>query len=194
MAGDFLSARTKAKAKLLNELRLVLEKEHQRKFTDHEVAEVANFLQLMADMTVRQFLNESKWKDRLKEHPEGYKFEPEGYTCRLCRQGASKVGTWFDRYGLKCMHCQKAVEAGLIPGELTDFSDGYYTDGDLERLFNVDRKTLTSWIKNGVIRARVIPWFDDPSKNYKRLFLLTENADFSLKKKCLNLTKSLQRK
>ena len=191
MRSKSLFNRTKPSEVLLKRLKMGLESEHQREFTDEEVDEVARFLYLFADIAVRQLLDEEEWKSELVGQPDGFAFEPEGYTCRLCGGGSSKIGMWYDQYGLKCMHCQKAVEAGLIPGELTGHRDDYYSDWDLSYLFNVDPKTLKAWISEGVIKARTIPWFNEPSKNYKRLFLVEVNEKFLPPKKLLEIGQTL---
>jgi len=185
---DFTFNRTRPSAATLKKIKLKLEEIHHREISESEANKVSDFLYLMADMSVGQLLKEEKWKSKLKDFPKGYAFETKGYTCRLCWDGGSDVGMWYDQYGLKCMHCQKAVESGLLPGELTGDHEGYYTDYDLKSLFNVDGKTLTRWLKGGIIKARNIPRFDNPGYRYKRLFLMIDNKAFLPPKEMLKFS------
>lgn len=163
----------------------------RRDFSDKEVLEVAELMYKLARLSLDLVLDEEEWKAKLDNHPKGYVFEPKGYSYRLC-QGGSEVGMWYDKYGLKCMHCQKAVESGLIPGELTNDHESFYTDYDLKSFFNVHGKALTQWIRKGIIKARIIPHFDSPRSKYLRLFLIADNYGFLPQKEMLRFWDTME--
>ena len=182
---DFKGNEFTIPAARLKEIKLGLEKEHGRDFTPKEVSDVAELMYKLARLALDQVMDEAEWKQKLEGNPKGYAFEPKGYSCRLCNLGGSDVGMWYDKYGLKCMHCQKAVESGLIPGELTGDHESFYTDYDLKSFFNVQGKALTQWINKKIIKPRIISRFGDPSAKHLRIFLIADNYGFLPQKEML---------
>lgn len=67
------------------------------------------FVSLMTSILVDHALEETRRSEKLKEFPKGYPFDKKGYSCVICGYPASGDNSWYDRHGLKCMCCQKAV-------------------------------------------------------------------------------------
>lgn len=182
-----LKENAKPSAKVLKMLKKTLEQNENRAFSDEEVYEVAEFMYKFSRMAIELVSDERDWKNKLKEFPNGYEFKEKGYQCRLCG-GGGEEGMWYDKYGLKCLHCQKAVESGLIPGELTGDAESFYSELDLEYYFNVNSKHRTVWMNKGIIKARDISFYNDISKRYKRLFLMSDNVGFLPPKEMLRFS------
>ncbi len=172
----------------LAKIKAILEKANGRELSDEQVLETYEFVCKLAEIAVDQATKDAEWEAKLDKNPGGYAFELKGYTCRLCGDGGSDDGMWYDRFGLKCMHCQKAVESGLIPGKLTGDRESFYTDYDLEHFFNVGSKALTLWLRHGIIKARIIPRAGKPSVKHKRVFLMIDNVGFLPPKEMLRFS------
>ncbi|WP_413318072.1 helix-turn-helix domain-containing protein [Mucilaginibacter sp. Mucisp84] len=150
-------------------------KEHGTDITENQAEEVLDFLYRIANLAVEQVLTTAERDNRLKEEPNGYLFEDKGYTCQICRRSAE--GGWYDHSGLRCGICQQAILDGIIPSNICGHEELYYSENELSREFNLNGKTLTSWIGRGIIKERTIPLKNRKGKHY-RLFLLKDNEGF----------------
>lgn len=153
--------------------------------TEEQVHGVLHFMRRLAQMQVDHFLAEADWDAKLKEFPAGYHFKETGYCCRTCGHGASGENSWYDKFGLKCMACQKAVDAKIIPGELNRDKELFYSEAELSIYFNVSGKPLRDWIKKGIIKCRVIPGLTGGT-HYK-VFLMRDNKGFLPPKEMLHI-------
>ena len=114
-------------------------------------------------------LNE-QWM-RLKDSPKGF-HPPEGqYTCRICERGISAEETWYDKNGYKCMTCQRAVDEQIIPADVDEHD--WYSLRDLKRYHDVQTRTAFKLIREGKLKARIIP--DADGSAYFYMFLVAEN-------------------
>lgn len=164
-------------------------KKHGTVITEEEAVKVLEFMDKMARLAIDQYTKEAEWKTKLRDFPEGYVFEISGYGCRIC--GGSTKGGWYDRFGLKCGLCQKAINQGIIPGEITSDKTLYYTEYEIDRDFSLTGKALTQWLRQGIIRARTITGENGKSKHY-RIFLLDDNAGFLPPKAMLECHESVE--
>ncbi len=92
----------------------------------------------------------------LKESPKGFHLDRNGYTCPICRSSASEENSWYDQYGLKCMSCQKAINKKIIPESVAKNKESWYSKYDLEMYFNIKGVVLNKYIKQGILRDRVL--------------------------------------
>ncbi len=126
---------------------------------------------------------EKEREERLKEHPEGFAVERRGGTCNLC--GHSNYGQeedyWYDKWGIKCLVCQKAIDKKEIPGSLLKFKDGWYSAWDMQSRFNLKTVTLRKWVKEGILKARTITKYGQGV--HAQVFLIKDNKDFLPPKK-----------
>lgn len=126
---------------------------------------------------------EQEREERLKEHPEGFAIERRGGTCNLC--GHSNYGQeedyWYDKWGIKCLVCQKAIDRKEVPGSLLKFKDSWYSDWELKSRFNVKTPTIRKWTKDGVLKARIISHYGKGT--WAQVYLLKDNKDFLPPKK-----------
>jgi len=127
------------------------------------------------------FQKEEEYRQRkLEKFPKGFHLSGKGYTCAICRDSCSDEETWYDKYGVKCVECQRAIDRGEIPAVCAEDTDTWYSCWDMQSDFNIRRATLRRWIKEDLIKARTV-------KREKRedalLFLIEENKDFLPPKK-----------
>ena len=162
---------------------------HGNPITEEDAGKVLDFMDKMVRLAMDQYHREAKWEAELQDHPEGFVFDESGYGCRICGSG-TKEG-WYDRFGLKCQLCQKAVDQGIIPGEVTRDATLYYNEYELERDFNLAGKALTEWLRQGILKARTITGSNGRSRHY-RIFLLEDNAAFLPPKAMLECHESVE--
>jgi len=134
------------------------------------------FLKLMAQIVTEIVLKEVEDEGKLERFPDGFHYE-EKKACVICSRVVSGKQSWFDKHGLKCIPCQRALESGIIPYEAAQSKDSFYTAIELELDFGLRGKMLKLWKKDGTIRSRIIPNLDGKG-TYFDLFLLSDNEKF----------------
>ena len=134
-----------------------------------EVAEqMVGFYTLLAEGE----MEERQRRDKLKDKPKGFSLPGEGRTCPLCGIHADE-DLWYDKWGMKCMDCQDALDKKIIPGYIFRDSDGekHITDHTISWKLDVHGLTIRKLVRQGKLKARVIP------KSGAMVFLKKENPD-----------------
>ncbi len=152
-------------------------KKEGKEVTDEQAEKVLDFLYLLAPLALNITLREAKWEQKLQRHPNGFAVVGKKYPCGLCGQGRDADQMWYDRFGLKCIACQQALEKGIIPGEIVSDDTLFYSEYDLKHYFRLEGKALREWIKKGLLKPRIIPNADGKGKHY-RVFLTGDHAGF----------------
>ena len=62
----------------------------------------------------------------MKDNPRGFHLEGIGYTCFICRNSISNEETWYDKWGIKCSTCQKAIDKKIIPASVAKNENSWY--------------------------------------------------------------------
>jgi hypothetical protein len=125
---------------------------------------------------------ENARQERLKEEPDG--FAVEGYggsSCSLCSQYNQDGDFWYDKWGVKCLVCQRAIEKKEIPGSLLKFRDSWYSNFDIQNRFNLKSPTIQKWVRQGILKARIISRYGKGT--WAQVFLIKDNKDFLPPKK-----------
>lgn len=156
--------------------RFCLTHEEGRKFADEKRG-----LEQMAKFAEEWGEKQKALAERLEANPNGFILEGVGRNCAICGKGSGEDGSWYDKYGLKCLVCQKAIDTGEIPASLAKDEDNWYDRYDLERAFNLDRHALRRWVKEGIIKSRIVSRYGKGV--HTELFLLEDNKDFLPPKK-----------
>lgn len=169
----------------IQEFKDILEKKKGQEVSWEEASEGAYNLSNLVKVLYDQAVIEHKRKLKLKDNPKGFHIEGIGYTCRICRDSISNEETWYDKYGIKCLLCQKAIDKKIIPASVAKNEDSWYSKYDLEHCFNIDRYALNRFIKQGILKPRIVP--DEAGRPHTSLFLIEDNKDTLPPKK---LTKS----
>jgi hypothetical protein len=139
------------------ELRKMLEKEQGREISDQELFEAEHWLTSYAELMLDLGIKEVKRQDKLKENPKGFHLEGEGYSCFICRTTVSNEQTWYDKYGIKCLTCQSAINKKIIPATVASDKDSWYSINDLEHSFFITRYGVKKLVKDGLLKPRTIP-------------------------------------
>ncbi len=159
----------------IQEMKDVLEKEHGREFTWEEATEAAYNMRQLVEVMYDFMIEDQRRKKKLEESPKGFHLDGIGYTCFICGYSASQEDSWYDKYGIKCMTCQRAIDRKQIPALLSKNKDSWYSRWEIERAFNVKGPTLTSWIKKGILKARTV--INENKRIHAQLFLIKDNKD-----------------
>lgn len=169
--------------KRIQEMKDLIEKKEGKEITWEEATDSAYRLAGLAEICFEHAKKELGWKKKLEEFPKGFLLEG-GYSCIICRQGGDHCGgIWHDKYGHKCMICQKSINRKEIPASVATKEDSWYSAYDLESYFNIKGPTLRSWVKKGILKPRIITY--DGKGEHMQIFLIKDNKDTLPPKKML---------
>lgn len=168
----------------IQEMKDLLEKEHDREFTWEEASDAAYRLIGLAEICSDSWKEDCRRKQELKESPKGFQLDGVGYTCAICHNGTRAGENWYDKWGIKCLTCQKAIDKKIIPGSCAKNENSWYSKYDLESRFNINHHTLKKFLKLGYLRARLVR--SDSGKVHAYLFLIKDNKDILPPKKLTN--------
>ena len=96
---------------------------------------------------------------RLETEPKGFAMAGDGRNCSLCGRGVYEGDGWYDKWGFKCMGCQKAADKRIVPGSMRgDWEHKKcITDPTLSYTTGLHIQTIRKLIRQGKIRVRRIP-------------------------------------
>lgn len=159
----------------IQEMKDILEKKEGREFSWAEASEAAYNLAGLAEICFEHYKKECEWKKKLEESPKGFLLEGS-YSCIICGQGGTyNGGIWHDKFGHKCMICQKAVDRKEVPASVATKKESWYSKYDIESRFNIKGPALRSWIKQGILKPRIIT--RDGKGSHMEVFLIKDNKD-----------------
>jgi len=172
----------------LKEFKDIFEKEHNHKFkNDEEALDAANnllgFFEILYDVAKQDYFR----KEKLKDHPKGFPIDDDGtYTCFICCTSITTANGWYDKYGLKCLDCQRATDEGVLPPIVFDDRNSWFSMWKLESEFKLHSATIRKMVRKGELKARIV--LSDGGKPHYYVFLINENIEF-LKKLNTNIKK-----
>ncbi len=158
--------------KEIQEIKATLEKQHGREFSEEEARDALWDLRRLAHIMYEAFSEDMRRKELLTQNPKGFHLE-EGGTCKVCDNYATKENSWFDKNGVKCMQCQRAIDEKTIPTSVIEKKDSWYSRRDLEHYFNIKGADLSRYIKHSILKDRIIK--GETKKVHLQLFLIKDN-------------------
>ena len=167
--------------KTIKKFKELLEKRTGKEVSWREAEEGANNLAGFANLLYKQANIEHRWELKLKDNPKGFHLEGNGYTCAICRKSVSNEETWYDKWGIKCLICQKAIDKRIIPGSGAKNDNAWYSEYDLNDRFSINKHTMRRFVKEGILKPRIVP--SDSGKPYVYLFLIKDNKGILPSKK-----------
>ena len=136
----------------------LFEKEGITYDTEAEYREAAYNIVNLCDLALQVAMEEKGREKRLEKEPKGFSFKGEGRMCSLCKRGVSE-DMWYDKWGMKCMDCQDALNKKIVPGYV--FKDRDHeksvTDTTLSYKTGVNVRTIRKLVRSGDIKARILP-------------------------------------
>jgi hypothetical protein len=161
--------------KQIKEFQEIHKKEYGEDISKEEAYESAHnllgFVKTLYDIDLKDKQRQLK----LKKHPKGFHIEGNGYSCFICGNSISNEETWYDKWGIKCLTCQKAIDKKVIPASIAKNKDSWYSKYDLESRFNINHHAIKSFIKEGILKPRIIR--HDSNRPHVYLFLIKDNKD-----------------
>jgi hypothetical protein len=168
----------------IQEFKDIFEKETGKEISWEEATESAHNLLGLAEILYKQGMKEIKRKEKLKDNPKGFHIEGEGYTCCICRRSISNKETWYDKYGIKCLICQKAIDKKVIPGYVAKNEDSWYSTFELDYYFNIKYQTVNKLVRDGILKPRIIT--NENGNLHAYVFIIKENKDVLPPKKLVD--------
>lgn len=161
--------------KYLSEYKRIMKKEYNYEPDDKEAREGANNLLNFFDLLYGVAKEEYLRTQRLKKEPKGFHLE-EGkfYNCLICRDTISGQQTWWDKGGVKCLNCQRAVNKKIIPRNLGKKRDTWYDSWDLKSKFGIHPSSIKKLVREGKLKSRTIT--NEVGGNHLQVFLTKENT------------------
>ena len=139
--------------KAIEEFKAIWKKEYDTELSDEEAQKYSHdlmqFTKCLFDMSVK----EMKREDRLKKEPKGFSLDGVGYTCSICSGSTRRDESWYDKYGIKCLTCQKGINKKQIPASMAKNEEAWYSTYDLESRFNLKSPTIRKWLKSRHIKV-----------------------------------------
>lgn len=158
--------------KELDEFIEISKKEGHKYETREDARQSANNLDRFVDVLIEIDQKEKECERRLEKEPSGFAIPAKGHNRPLCGHCLFDVNMWYDKWGLKCMNCQKALNKRIIPGYV--FRDYQHEksviDSTLSWKTNLHIQTIRKLARQGKLKARLIP-------NGPYLFLRKENPN-----------------
>jgi hypothetical protein len=168
--------------KQISEIKAALEKQHGREFTEKEAIQAVWDIRHLANIGYDMIEEDVRREKLLKKNPKGMHWD-EGGNCQVCGDGTTAENSWFDKNGLHCMLCSKAIRAKKISGAIGKKKDSWYSKIELESYFNIKGADLTKYLKTGVLINRFVE--GATRKKHFQLFLIKDNKDFLPPKRLL---------
>jgi hypothetical protein len=164
--------------KSLEGCKKIFEDKSGREWSDEEVRDAAErltrFYSILFDIYKEEKLKEKK----LEEFPNGYHLEDRDgqYHCRICHRYIKGKDTRYDKYGLKCMDCQRNIDNGVIPGEICKDDSLWFKGWQLKSDLGIHPQTAKKLVRGGKLKVRELK--DEDERTYFRVYLVRENKEF----------------
>lgn len=152
-----------------------IEKESEKEISWEDASEGAYNMMRFTEVIYDYAIRENERKLKLKKNPKGFHLEGNGYSCSICGGIISNEETWYDTLGIKCLVCQKAIDKRIIPGSVAKKEYSWYSKYDLESSFNINSHVMKKFIKEGILKPRIVP--NSAGKPHVYLFLIKDNKD-----------------
>lgn len=158
----------------LDEFKRIFKEDYGKEYTDAEAREAASNLLDFFELLIKMAREDDDRIQKLKEFPRGYSLPGEGRNCPVCGR-MTMEDMWYDKWGFKCMTCQKALEKHVYPGKICkDWEHKtWFSTSDLQYKAGLKYPTIAKYVRNGQLKPRVIQ--DAEGRTQAMIFLDKEN-------------------
>ena len=158
--------------KSIKEFQKIFKKEYGKEISYKKAAESGERLVGLFKILYDCEIKDSQRKEKLKEFPNGYSLmDSSFYNCGICHSHIKDEQLWYDKWGIKCLACQNAVNKKIVPGEICHNNKLWYATWEFESYFKLKSLTVRKLERQGILNARTIP-----NTGFK-VFLIKENTD-----------------
>jgi len=158
------------------EFKKLFQEKSDREITDAEAYEGAHNLVGFFEVLLECEQRDRQRQRRLKKEPEGFTLDDGEYTCSICHQQQAKGEIWYDKFGITCALCRKAVQTGAVPAFACEQRNSWYPMWQLEDKFGIKHPTARKLVREGKLKARIV--LAENGKPYEYIFLKKENPEF----------------
>lgn len=164
----------------IQELKDLIEKKEGKEVAWSEAEEaghnLVNLVQLLLEV------GEKDWRrqKRLEKESKGFHLEGGPYNCRVCYAHISDEETWYDKNGIKCLNCQRALNKKVISQKVCKDRDSWYAMWELNSKFGIKTQTALKKIREGELKPRIIK--DESGKPHYYIFLKKDNLELKVVK------------
>jgi len=133
--------------KSIDEFKEIYKKEYGKELNDQEAYESATNLMGFVEVLYQCAVKDNQRKRQLKKEPEGFHLTDGIYNCSVCHAQVSGETSWYDKWSIKCLLCQKAIKEGLVPSFVCKDRDSWYAIWELERKFGIKHQTAKKMVR-----------------------------------------------
>lgn len=132
---------------------------------------LVSFIEILHEGAMEQM----EWDKRLEKEPKGFAIPSSGRTCSLCKRNVQGE-VWWDKWGMKCLDCQAALDKKIIPGYVFTDRDNerHITGSELHWRFGIHPKTIQRLVRSGELKPRVVK---SKTSTATLIFLKRENIN-----------------
>lgn len=146
-----------------------VESEKRAKYDSHNVVQLAR---LSAEVHGQENIR----KKRLIKEPKGFAIpDGETYSCHICFTSINSSNGWYDKYGFKCLDCQRATDEGILSPEVFEDRDSWYSDWHIESEFHIPDQTIKKLVREEKLKPRIVT--DSNGRHHGYVFMALENND-----------------
>ena len=157
----------------IEEFQDIYEKEFGKKLPYKEAERSAYALARYAELIFESYLKQKEKDKKLEENPRGFHLEDGIYNCLICHDQITGKDSWYDKYGPKCLLCQKALDKKIIPGYVCRNKDKWYAMWELEHHFDIKSPTARKLVRQDKLKARKV--LNNNGSIHCYLFLIKDN-------------------
>ncbi|HSW88911.1 MAG TPA: hypothetical protein VLG12_07145 [Candidatus Saccharimonadales bacterium] len=133
----------------------------------------SNNLVQLARVSGKVQREENARKRRLEKEPKGF---PISFgSCHICNTGLEYTSGWYDKYGFKCLNCQRATDSGILPPEVFEEENSWYNSWHIESEFHIPAPTIKKLVKQRILKPRIVK--SDSGRDHAYVFMALENND-----------------
>ncbi|MFA5877915.1 MAG: hypothetical protein WC845_00940 [Candidatus Staskawiczbacteria bacterium] len=159
----------------IDDFKEIFKKEYGKELTDAEAYESAHnllgFVQVLYDIHRK----EVQRKYRLRKEPQGFNLTDGIYDCSICRQQQPEGQIWYDKWGITCSTCRKAVQTGVVPSFICNQRHSWYPMWQIESNFGIKWQRARKMAREGTLKAKIVP--AENGNPYEYIFLKKENPE-----------------
>jgi len=160
----------------IKEFQEIYKEKYGKELSHAEAYESASNLLGLFEVLLKGAQVDRARKLRLKDEPKGFHIKGGPYTCFICHKYVSDEETWYDKYGIKCLVCQHALERKHVPLKYFKDTKSWYALWELKSEFGIHPQTAMKLVREGKLVAHVIP--NENGRPYYHIFPKAENSAF----------------
>ena len=108
---------------------------------------------------------------KLVGNKQGFQLEDQ-YSCMVCAKIIEGKQGWYDKYGPKCLLCQKAFQNDVIPKEVLLKRDSWLAMWEVSQL-GYHPRVIRMMMRKKQLKPRIIK--DNVDRAYYYVFMIKEN-------------------